>query len=172
VIQERIGKIRSLLPRLEVARARAQLKPVVELPTALSVIASMTTGQLAAIALFGEVRAFRWGQRVLIEGDEADGLYVLLSGHLRASVRGGMVGELGEGEIFGEIGLLEGGKRSATVTVVSADAEVLFMSRESFEQLLEAVPAFSWDIRKTAIARRKDPDDAPRARGGAPHRSS
>jgi CRP-like cAMP-binding protein len=157
IIQERIGKIRSLLPRLEVARARAQQRPSGDLPTALSVIATMTTNQLAAVALFGEVRTFRWGESVLTEGDEADGLYILLSGHLGASVRGGMVGELGEGEIFGEIGLLEGGKRSATVTVVSADAEVLFMSRSSFERLVEAVPGFSWDIRKTALARRDNP---------------
>ncbi len=165
VIQDRIGKIRGLLPRLEVARARAQQKPVGDLPTALSVIATMTTSQLAAVALFGEVRAFRWGQQILIEGDEADGLYILLSGHLRASVRGGMVGQLGEGEIFGEIGLLERGKRSATVTVVSADAEVLFMSTGNFEQLVEAVPAFSWDIRKTATARREAPRR--RAKGAA-----
>src|SRR6266545_4123158 len=113
----------------------------------------------------GSCRGIRWGQQILIEGDEADGLYILLSGHLRASVRGGMVGELGEGEIFGEIGLLERGKRSATVTVVSADAEVLFMSTGNFEQLVEAVPAFSWDIRKTATARREAPRR--RAKGAA-----
>lgn len=155
VIQERIGKIRSLLPRLEVARAQAQLKPVGSRPAGLSVIATMTTGQLSAVALFGEVRAFRWGQQILLEGNEADGLYILLSGHLRASVRGAPVGELSEGEIFGEIGLLEGGKRSATVTVVSADGEVLFVSRVSFEHLLEAMSAFSWGIRETATARRE-----------------
>jgi CRP-like cAMP-binding protein len=166
VIQERIGKIRNLLPRLEVARARAQEQPGGDLPTGLSVIATMTTSQLSAVALFGEVRAFRWGQPIVLEGDEADGLYILLSGHLRASVRGEPVGELSEGEIFGEIGLLEGGKRSATVTVVSADAEVLFVSRVSFEHLLGAVPAFSWGIRETATAHRAAPGGAPRERRG------
>jgi CRP-like cAMP-binding protein len=153
VIQERIGKIRSLLPRLEVARVRAQQKRVADLPTALSLIATMTTTQLSAVALFGEVHAFRWGQRIVAEGEEADGLYILLSGHLRASVRGAVAGEISEGEIFGEIGLLDGGKRSATVTVVSADAEVLFMSRASFENLSAAVPAFSWGVRETATVR-------------------
>jgi CRP-like cAMP-binding protein len=154
IIQERIGKIRTLLPRLEMARTRAQRTPTGELPTGLSVITAMTTSQLAAIALFGEVRTYRWGQSVVQEGDPADGLYILLSGHLLASVRAGPVGELSEGEIFGEIGLLEGGRRSATVTVVSADAEVLFMSRVGFERLLEAVPAFSWGIREAATVRR------------------
>src|SRR5262249_48340330 len=44
--------------------------------------------------------------------------------------------ELSEGAVFGEIGLLEGATREASVTVVSADAEVLFMSTQNFEHLL------------------------------------
>ena len=163
IIQERIGKIRSFLPRVELARAQAQRKLGGDFPTGLSVIATMTTTQLAAVALFGEVRTFRRGQRIILEGDEVDGLYILLSGHLTASVRGVVVGDLSEGEIFGEIGLLEG-KRSATVTVVSFDADVLFVSRVSFEHLLEAVPAFSWGIRETATARRDASGGARRTR--------
>src|SRR5262249_16951164 len=127
--------------------------------------AAMTTTQLSAVALFGEVHAFRWGQRIVVEGEEADGLYILLSGHLRASVRGAVAGEISEGEIFGEIGLLEGGKGPAPGTGVSADAEVLFMSRASFETLLAAVPAFSWGVRETATGRRTTSP-------GRPHRSA
>ena len=39
------------------------------------------------------------------------------------------VGELSEGDGFGEMGLLTGGTRAATITVVSADADVLFDER-------------------------------------------
>jgi len=153
VIQERIGKIRNLLPRLQLAQARARLKVEADPSVSLSVIASMTSSQLSGFAIFSQVKMFREGQLIMVEGEEADGFYILLSGHLAAAVGERVVGELSEGDIFGEMGLLEGGKRGATLTVESADAELLFMSTQNFQDLLQAVPAFSWGIRETAARR-------------------
>jgi CRP-like cAMP-binding protein len=153
-IEGRISQIRSLLPRLQSAQDRAQLKAEVDASQGRSVIASMTSSQLSAFAIFSEVRAFKAGHPIVVEGEEADGFYILLSGHLTATVDGRMVGELSEGDVFGEMGLLEGGKRGATITVASADAEVLFMSTQNFQNLLEAVPSFSLGIRETAAQRR------------------
>jgi len=70
-------------------------------------------------------------------------------------IEGRLVGEVSEGDVFGELGLLEGGTREANVTVVSADAEVLFMSSRSFRHLLQTVPAFAWGIWETAASRRE-----------------
>src|SRR6266853_753016 len=72
----------------------------------------------------------------------------------RVGTEGRFIGELSEGDVFGELGLLEGGTREANVTVVSADAEVLFMSTRSFQHLLHTVPAFAWGIWETAAGRR------------------
>ncbi len=162
VIQERIGRIRSLMPRLQLAQARARLKAEADLSVSPSVITNMSSSQLAGFSIFSEVRVFKEGQAVVVEGTEADGFYILLSGHLAAAVGGRVVGELGEGDVFGEMGLLEGGKRGATVAVESADAEVLFMSTQNFQNLLQAVPAFAWGIRETA-ARRLEISRQPRA---------
>src|SRR5262249_48656771 len=86
------------------------------------------------------------------------GFYILLSGHLAVSVEGNrIVGELGEGDVVGEGGLLEGGTRKATVTVASADAEALFMSASSFQSLLRTVPAFAWGVWES-VGRRGSPD--------------
>ena len=150
VIQERLAKIRRLLPRLQMSQELARLKAKAGLEV-LSVIENMTASQLASLALFGTVQTFRHGDRVIVEGDDADGFYILLSGHLDVSDEGGRtVSDLGEGDVFGERGLLDGGKRAATVTVASADAEALFMSARSFETLLQTVPAFAWGIWETA----------------------
>jgi CRP-like cAMP-binding protein len=72
---------------------------------------------------------------------------------LAVGTEGRFIGELSEGDVFGEVGLLEGTTREATVTVVSADAEVLFMSRRSFQHLLHTMPAFAWGIWDTAAGR-------------------
>jgi CRP-like cAMP-binding protein len=153
VIQDRIDKIRNFLPRLQFAQARARLKAAVDPSLQRSVIADMTIGQLSGVAMFSEVRVFRERHAVITEGEEADGFYILLNGHLLATVGDRVVGELSEGDVFGEIGLLEGGKRSATVTVVSVDAEILCMNTRSFQDLLHAGPAFAWGIRETAAQR-------------------
>lgn len=155
IVQERIAKIRSLLPRLEVARARQRLQARANPLSPLKIITQMTSGQLAGLVLFSELRVFKKDQAVIVEGEEADGSYVLLSGHLAASVGGWELGELTEGDIFGEMGLLEGGRRQATIKVVSADAEMLFMSTRNFQRLLENFPAFSWGIRELAARRRE-----------------
>ena len=87
------------------------------------------------------------------EGDPADAFYVLLSGHLQAAVGGRSVRELAEGDGFGEIALLQGGRRTATITVVSADAEVLVMRRQEFDTMLATMPAFAWGIWEAATTR-------------------
>src|SRR5262245_29570465 len=87
--------------------------------------------------------------------DKADGFSTLLSGHLAVGTGGRFTSELSEGDVFGEIGLLEGATHEASVTVVSADAEVLFMSTQSFQHLLHAMPAFAGGIWETAAGRER-----------------
>jgi CRP-like cAMP-binding protein len=153
VIQVRIGKIRTLLPKLQLAQARA-IRLSREEPLRIhSVIEEMNATQLSAFAVFSEVKRFDQGMPVMLEGESADGFYILLSGHLMALAGGKVVGELSEGDVFGEMGLMEGGKRTATIEVVSADAEVLRLSQENFDALLQTVPAFSFELRATAAQR-------------------
>jgi CRP-like cAMP-binding protein len=157
-IQERVSKIRRLLPRLQLAQERARLKAALE-PLAKSVIEPMTSSQLSGFAIFSQIKAFTQGQHILVEGDAADGFYILLSGHLAVGTGGRFISELSEGDVFGELGLLEGGTREANVIVVSADAEVLFMSTQNFQHLVRTVPTFAWGIWDTAggRVRRRDP---------------
>ena len=90
---------------------------------------------------------------IVREGDPAEAFYVLMSGHLRATVGGRIVRELAEGDGFGEIALLQGGTRTATITVDSADAELLVMRRPDFDRMLASMPAFAWGVWETATAR-------------------
>src|SRR6266581_1022919 len=135
VIQERISRIRSLLPRLQLAQERAWLKAEVE-SGAHSVIEHMTSSQLSSFAIFGKVQTFKRGQHIVVQGDEADGFYILLSGHLTVGIEGRLVGEVSEGDVFGELGLLEGGAREADVSVVYAAADVVFYTIRILHPLL------------------------------------
>ena len=85
------------------------------------------------------------GDPVFNEGDEADGVYLVRSGGVRifrVDTDGRIVelGEIGEGELFGELALLEGGVRSASATAIVTSTFVV-IDRDAFLGLLTRQPA-------------------------------
>jgi CRP-like cAMP-binding protein len=58
----------------------------------------------------------------------------------------------------------------ATIRVASADAEIMFMSRQNFNTLLQKVPAFSFGVR-TVAAQRQELEKAREARPKRPGRT-
>jgi CRP-like cAMP-binding protein/Fe-S-cluster-containing dehydrogenase component len=84
------------------------------------------------------------GQVIFDEGDQADQLYVIYSGHVLVSQHT-MFGErvlkyLEPSSYFGEFGLLDGTPRSATCTALD-HVELVQVSGETFTGLLDLVPA-------------------------------
>lgn len=67
-----------------------------------------------------EVRELAAGDVLARQGEQGAELFLLLDGVVRVDVAGhGAVGELGPGAVLGERALLEGGRRTATVTAVT-----------------------------------------------------
>jgi len=85
------------------------------------------------------------GTPVITEGEQADALYVLLDSEMSVRARGEGEVELDlpamtAGACFGEIGLLEGVARTATVTA-ARDSRVLRISGDDFLAVLSDAPA-------------------------------
>ena len=79
---------------------------------------SMGSRSLGALAGVMQRREWRDGDRILQQGAPPDGLYFLLSGHIRVERRlpdGGTVGlaTMGPGAMFGALSALDGGQRAA-----------------------------------------------------------
>jgi CRP-like cAMP-binding protein/predicted acylesterase/phospholipase RssA len=84
------------------------------------------------------------GETLFSQGDPGDSMYLLLRGHLGVRLRHPdgsemALAELGPGSIVGEIALLTGQPRTATVRAL-ADADLLCCSREEFDRLAAAHP--------------------------------
>lgn len=80
------------------------------------------------------------GETLFTSGDSGRDLYFVLSGRLRALGPGGRVlNEMTRGESIGEISLLTGEPRTATVVAVR-DSALVRMSRETFEEIVEKYP--------------------------------
>lgn len=85
------------------------------------------------------------GEAVFREGDAADAMYFIVSGRLAVTIscqgrRAIQVAELGPGEPVGELGILAGGVRTATVTAID-DAELLRVPAAAFERSAEGSAA-------------------------------
>jgi NTE family protein len=83
------------------------------------------------------------GEMLFRENDFADALYIVIAGCLAVTVRSNgrdvLVARIRAGEIVGEMALLDGGLRSATVEAVR-DTELLRLDRPSYERLVERHP--------------------------------
>ncbi len=66
-----------------------------------------------------QVRRLKEGAVLTQQGDEGDELYLLLDGVVSVDVDGRTLAELGPGAVVGERALLEGGRRTSTVTALS-----------------------------------------------------
>ncbi len=87
-----------------------------------------------------EVR-YMGGASIVKEGDEGDAFYVIMQGQARVeNAKGRVVNRLLPGDFFGEISLLDGGSRTATV-VAETPMTLLTLRRHPFLKLLQAEPA-------------------------------
>jgi cAMP-dependent protein kinase regulator len=99
--------------------------------------ASFTKEEFGAIVDKLEPLEFMDGERIIAEGDEGDALYLISrsGGKVVKRVAGQEVvlAELGEGEFFGEMSLLVGGPRSASVFALGETQVLRLKSADLFE---------------------------------------
>jgi CRP/FNR family transcriptional regulator, cyclic AMP receptor protein len=106
---------------------------------------------LGKVAALGRTKRFPARTSIVTAGTKADAFYVILDG--RATVRAGQRRiPLVTGDYFGEMALLDGGVRSASVV---ADTEMLLMAiaRRGFLKLLESEPKIAISIMATLANR-------------------
>ncbi|HXI12781.1 MAG TPA: cyclic nucleotide-binding domain-containing protein [Thermoanaerobaculia bacterium] len=97
-------------------------------------------------ALVGEMvlEQFDQGDLVITEGDKGSSLYVIVSGEVKVYSRGPKgdsvyLAMLGEGDFFGEVSLLTGKPRTATITA-SQRTELLRLDKDKLDRLIEQRP--------------------------------
>jgi CRP/FNR family transcriptional regulator, cyclic AMP receptor protein len=100
--------------------------------------------------------SFKAGDTIIVEGDDGDTAFFIVSGSAEVIVGQGSkarsVGMLQTGEVFGEMCLIEPGPRSATVRAAT-DTECLAASYEEFIAAIEENPARAVGFMKTLVRR-------------------
>ena len=94
------------------------------------------------------------GRHLIDQGAFPHEFMVIESGTAEVLVDGNRVAELGPGDFFGEMALIEAHRRSATVTA-TADLRVIVMHDRDFRAMEDEMPEVTARIRSVMDARRK-----------------
>ena len=113
----------------------------VELLARVPLLSGLEPSELERIAQVAIPRSFPKGARVFHEGDRTDACYVIRAGEVRVTRehpdgRAIALATLGPGELVGELAMLDGGVRSASVEALT-DVDLLAVSAADMKGLLE-----------------------------------
>jgi CRP/FNR family transcriptional regulator, cyclic AMP receptor protein len=136
-------------------------KPI---PRSESLLAALPT-ELSQ-SLFAKARpvSLKSDQTLFMVGDEGDGCYRVEEGLLKASIAAPGGGErilaiLGPGSVVGELSMIDGGPRSASVTALR-DSKLSFVGRSAFEAFGQSRPELYRHVATLLSRRLRDTDDA------------
>lgn len=114
---------------------------------------------IRSLAALMQERVFKRGERLIVQGASGDSMFILSEGLLHAYINTDgngaelKVGQIVPGEFFGEMSLLTGEPRSATIVAVT-DVVAHEITREHISALLQKRPAVAQIISRVVAERR------------------
>jgi CRP-like cAMP-binding protein len=106
------------------------------------IFAKLERSDLARIGKSVVPRSFAKGDEVIKDGEQAVAFYMILKGKVEIMKGSESLNTLGPGESFGEMALLDGFPRSATINAAE-DTECLVMTRWDFAAELHTNPSIA-----------------------------
>ena len=107
--------------------------------------AGLSTMHLKRIGDLAETADYMAGASLVKEGTEGDAFYVIIEGLAKVVMGRRTINQLMPGDYFGEISLLDGGVRTASV-VSETPLKVLVIDRKRFLKLLESESAIAINL--------------------------
>jgi CRP/FNR family cyclic AMP-dependent transcriptional regulator len=135
----------------------------IELLSRVPLFSELSRGELERISRVSVARAFPAGVRVFHEGDHSDACYLVRSGDLRVTRehpdgRAIALATLGPGDLFGELAMLDGEARSASVETLT-DSELLALPAADVRRLLADHPEISVKLIAALVRRLRETNE-------------
>ena len=132
-------------------------KGLAELLPATSIFAACRADELEDLLSLTTEQIMKKGQTLLLQGDPGDHLIILLDGHAKITMVAANGREItldfaDPGTVLGEIAVLDGQERTASVIAIAA-GRYLRLSRAAFEAFVERQPGMAWRLMRE-LARR------------------
>lgn len=126
--------------------------PKIQTLARLQLFSECNRTELDLIAQLGDITTVPGGTILVTQGGPGTECMVIVDGFATVTANGQRLATLGRGEVFGELSLLTGAPRNATVTATTP-LTVLVMHPSSFRGMLQAVPAVQARVQATAASR-------------------
>jgi CRP-like cAMP-binding protein len=126
----------------------------------LPLFEGLSKRQLGKIAGLGVARRLPPLTSIVTKGDTGDAFFVIITGEAVVRRPGRRNVPLGPGDFFGEMALLDGAPRAATVEA-KTEVEVMLIPRSGFRTMLRADPAIAMKLLETLAARLRATQSSP-----------
>jgi CRP/FNR family cyclic AMP-dependent transcriptional regulator len=123
-----------------------------ELLRSVPLFTAMTDAAIDSIGGLAREVDFATGDELVRQGDNGDSFLVIVAGRARVVQNGDTLRELGLGDYLGEIALIDGGPRTATVTAIEP-VRALVVERSDFRRLIDDFSAVRFHV-LTALTQR------------------
>jgi small-conductance mechanosensitive channel/CRP-like cAMP-binding protein len=143
-------------------KSAEEIERRVEALKAVELFQTLTDEERRSLATRLRVAPFVCGEAMTRQGAEAHWLYVMTKGEaeVRLSVDGNLterIATLHDGDFFGEMGMMTGQRRAATVIALS-DVECYRLDKDAFHDVLRRRPEIAEDISEVLARRRVELD--------------
>ncbi len=127
-----------------------------EILRGVMLFSSLTDEELEQVSAICSERSLRRGDVLAEQGTPGEELFIVTEGFMEVSISSGdeshTVVNLGQGQIIGEMSLVDQGPRSATVRAISDPAVVQVIRRDAFEALCEQNTRIGYIVLKDIAA--------------------
>jgi CRP-like cAMP-binding protein len=118
----------------------------------VAIFSDLTKGELEKVSRWTDEVSVPEGYQLAREGQFAHEFFIIEDGVAAVMAGGDRIAELGAGDFFGEIGLLETERRTATV-VATTPMELIVMFEREFRQMEREMPSIATRVRSAIRAR-------------------
>jgi CRP-like cAMP-binding protein len=154
--------LKDLLRRGESGAARLGQDEKIRHLQKVPMLADCTRKQLKAVAAIARVVEAPAGTVLTRTGDPGDEFFVIVDGSATAEISPRKRRRMAPGEFFGEMSLLDGEPRSATVKA-DTDMRLLVIPRRNFQALLNEVPELTRSLLAVLSRRLRQLEQSPNA---------
>ncbi|RJP78338.1 MAG: hypothetical protein C4522_13115 [Desulfobacteraceae bacterium] len=124
------------------------------------ILSPLSDSERADLARKVHMEMYGAGELVVQEGEEGDSMYIVRSGSCEAILGGHrhqakIVSTFNKGDFFGEISLLTGEKRTATIRTIE-DTTLIVVDKNAFSTLINANAMISEQIGKVVVQRKME----------------
>ncbi len=138
---------------------RCRRSDKVDLLQKIPLFSRLSQRQLNAVAKYADEVQLRKGAVLAKQGAQGLEAIIIVDGRARVEGDGKAIAELGPGDVVGEMSVIDGKPRSATV-IAETPMNLLVLHRRDFMSVLETVPGLQRKLLVTLCERVRQADQA------------